>query len=113
MLAERHGYTGSYSSVYRLLQQLREERIPEVPMRLEFLPGEAAQVDFGSGPLITDTTTGEVMKTWFFVMTLCHSRHQYVEMVRDQTVFTWLSCHRHAFEWFGGVPGRIIIDNPK
>jgi len=26
---------------------------------------------------------------------------------------TWLACHRHAFNWFGGVPGRIIIDNAK
>ena len=113
VLIERHGYTGSYSSVYRLLQQIRAVQPPEVPMRLDFLPGEAAQVDFGAGPTITDILSGEVMKTWFFVMTLCFSRHQYVEIVRDQTSWTWLSCHRHAFEWFGGVPERIIIDNPK
>src|SRR5690606_39365570 len=29
------------------------------------------------------------------------------------SVATWLGCHRRAFEWFGGVPARIIIDNPK
>ncbi|KAI3606231.1 Mobile element protein [Cupriavidus necator H850] len=46
-------------------------------------------------------------------MTLCWSRHQYVELVRDQTIATWLQCHRHAFEWFHGVPARLIIDNPK
>lgn len=112
-LRERHGYTGSYSSVYRMLQSIEGSRPPEVPLRLDFKPGEAAQVDFGAGPTITDVTTGEMMKTWFFVMTLAHSRHQYVEFVRDQTVATWLSCHRHAFEWFNGVPGRLIIDNPK
>ena len=33
--------------------------------------------------------------------------------MRDHTIATWLGCHRRAFEWFGGVPGRIIIDNPK
>lgn len=26
---------------------------------------------------------------------------------------TWLGCHRRAFEWFGAVPTRLIIDNPK
>ncbi len=26
---------------------------------------------------------------------------------------TWLGCHRRAFEWFNGVPGRVIIDNAK
>lgn len=112
-LRRNHGYEGSYSSVYRLLQQLKANVTPEVPMRLEFKPAEAAQVDFGAGPMITDTHTGEIHKTWFFVMTLCWSRHQYVEFVRDQSVATWLLCHRHAFEWFNGVVGRIIIDNPK
>lgn len=61
--------------------------------------------------MMTDALTGEIHKTWFFVMTLAWSRHQYVEFVRDQTVATWLGCHRRAFEAFGGVPARVIIDN--
>jgi hypothetical protein len=36
-----------------------------------------------------------------------------VEFVWDQTVATWLGCHRRAFEWFVGVPRRVIIDNAK
>lgn len=112
-LVREHGYAGSYSTVYRLLRRLAADRGFDVPLRLEFVPGEAAQVDFGAGPVLTDVYTGEVFKTWFFVMTLCHSRHQYVEWVRDQTVATWLGCHRRAFEWFGGVVSRIIIDNAK
>ena len=112
-LRRNHGYTGSYSSVYRFLQQLVVEQSPDVPLRLEFAPGAAAQVDFGAGPIITDVHTGEVCKTWFFVMTLCFSRHQYAEFVRDQTVATWLACHRRAFEWFGGCVARVIIDNAK
>jgi transposase len=110
-LARNHGYTGSYSAVRRFLQGLPKP--PDATMRLSFAPGEAAQVDFGAGPAMLDTATGEIVKTWFFVMTLCWSRHQYVETVRDQTVDTWLICHRRAFEWFGGVPGKIIIDNAK
>ena len=51
---------------------------------LDFAVGEQAQVDFGSGPLITDRQTNETFKTWFFVMTLAWSRHQYAEIVRDQ-----------------------------
>ena len=46
-------------------------------------------------------------------MTLAWSRHQYAELVRDQSVETWLGCHRRSFEHFNGVPGRVIIDNPK
>lgn len=112
-LVRNHGFTGSHSAMYRFIQQLVVDEVPEVPMRLTFKPAEAAQVDFGSGPLITDVYTGEIFKTWFFVMTLCWSRHQYAEFVRDQTVATWLGCHRRAFETFSGVPSRVIIDNAK
>ena len=112
-LTRNHGYTGSYSSVYRFLTQLDALQDPGVPLRLDFKPAEAVQVDFGAGPLLTDVYTGEIFKTWFFVMTLCWSRHQYAEFVRDQTVATWLGCHRRAFESFNGVPTRIIIDNAK
>jgi len=112
-LVRNHGYTGSYSSMYRFLSQIIVEKAPDVPLRLIFKPAEASQVDFGTGPLITDVYTGEIFKTWFFVMTLCWSRHQYAEFVRDQTVATWLGCHRRAFEWFGGCVSRIIIDNAK
>ena len=40
-------------------------------------------------------------------------RHAYAEVVTDQKIATWLGCHRRAFEWFNGVPGRLTIDNPK
>ncbi|CAE6873414.1 hypothetical protein R69746_08602 [Paraburkholderia aspalathi] len=111
-LKRNHGYTGSYSAVRRILLGLRAERGVAATTILEFAPAEAAQVDFGAGPALPHES-GAQIKTWFFVMTLCWSRHQYVELVLDQTVETWLACHRRAFEWFGGCPGRIIIDNAK
>lgn len=112
-LKRNHGYSGSYSSVRRLLQGLAATQPVVATTRLDFAPGEAAQVDFGAGPRIVDRETGELRKSWIFVMTLCFSRHQYAEIVRDQSVATWLACHRRAFEWFGGVPARVIIDNAK
>jgi transposase len=112
-LQRNHGYTGSYSAVRRFLQAQAASQPPAATMRLDFAPGDAAQIDFGAGPALTHPGTGETLKTWFFVMTLCWSRHQYAELVLDQTVATWLACHRRAFEWFGAVPARVIIDNPK
>lgn len=82
-------------------------------MTLDFAVADMAQVDFGAGPMITDRVTGERFKTWIFVCTLAWSRHQYAEFVRNQSVETWLACHRHAFEWFNGVPQKIRIDNLK
>jgi transposase len=112
VLCRNHGYTGSYSSVYRMVAAIGRSR-PEATVRLTFAPGEAAQVDFGAGPVLIDPARDGPRRTWAFVMTLCFSRHQYVEFVWDQTVATWLGCHRRAFEWFGAVPERLIIDNPK
>jgi transposase len=110
-LKER-GYTGSYSSVYRFVRHL-EPRTPDVTVRVETPPGEEAQVDFGYAGRMVDPETGELRKTWVFVMTLSWSRHQYVEFVFDQKVETWLRLHRNAFAFFGGVPERIVIDNLK
>lgn len=111
-LCRDHGFTGGYSSVVRLVQTIRAAAPPDLTMRLYFAPAEAAQVDFGAGPILMHPD-GQLRRTWAFVMTLCFSRHQYVEFVWDQSVPTWLGCHTRAFNWFGGVPGRIIIDNAK
>jgi len=111
-LRREYGYTGSYSSVYRMIVSINADQPPEATVPLDFAPGEAAQVDFGAGPMLPDAD-GVLVRTWAFVMTLAFSRHQYVEFVWDQTVATWLGCHRRAFEWFGAVPARVIIDNPR
>ena len=110
-LVREHGFTGHYSSVRRLIAAVAQELPPDTTVRLSFEPGEAAQVDFGAGPELVDPATGALRRTWAFVMTLAFSRHQYVEFVWDQSVRTWLGCHQRAFEWFGAVPARLIIDN--
>ncbi len=110
-LKER-GYTGSYAAVYRFVRTM-DTRQPTVTVRVEGLPGEEAQVDFGSAKQLLDPTTGRLRTAWAFVMTLSWSRHQYVEFVFDQKVETWLALHSHAFTFFGGVPTRIVLDNLK
>jgi transposase len=107
------GYTGSYSSLYRFVRHLEPPSIPTGFCRVETDPGEEAQVDFGYAGRMKDRATGEERKVWFFLMTLSYSRHQFVRFVFDQSVETWLRCHRLAFEAFGGVPKRIKLDNLK
>ena len=111
-LVEQFGFAGSYSSVRRHLRKIDKAK-PDTTCMLDFAPGEAVQVDFGKGPDITDAFTGQKSKTWIFVMTLCFSRHMYAEIITDQKVPTWLACHRRAFEFFNGIPHKVIIDNAK
>jgi len=70
-------------------------------------------VDFGFIGYLRDDQTGELRKAWLFTLVLAWSRHQYAEIVFDQKLTTWLLCHQHAFEFFGGVPQRIVLDNLK
>ncbi len=111
-LRDDHAFSGSYAAVWRFVRHL-EPVTPDVTVRIEVKPGVEAQVDFGYVGLIWDPVRKQWRKAWVFVMTLSYSRHQYVELVFDQTVTTWLKLHVHAFEYFGGVPQRIVLDNLK
>lgn len=106
------GITCSYSALWSYVQKLEGPR-EEAVMRMETSPGEEAQVDFGYARRMYDPLTQKDRKTWAFVMVLSWSRHMYVEFVFDQRVATWVECHRHAFEYFGGVPERVVLDNLK
>jgi transposase len=111
-LQERHGVAVSYEALRRMVRKM-EPRTPETFVRVESAPGEESQVDFGYAGLTVDPKTGALRKTWFFVMTLSYSRHMYAHLVYKQNVETWIDCHIKAFEYFGGVPGRIVLDNLK
>ncbi|MGH7860849.1 MAG: IS21 family transposase [Candidatus Dormibacteraceae bacterium] len=111
-LEEAHGQPVSYMAVWRLLQRLDPTQ-PEVTVRVETPPGSQAQVDFGYAGYTIDPATGKPRKTWAFVLVLSWSRHCYAELVYDQRIATWLLCHRHAFECWGGCPRTIVLDNLK
>jgi transposase len=46
-------------------------------------------------------------------MTLSNSRKSYQEVVWKQDVERFLCCHERVFQFFGGVPKIIKIDNLK
>ncbi len=111
-LLVEEGFTGSYSSVRRLALKI-QPRQKEAVVRVEVGPGEEAQVDFGYAGRQKDPFSGELRRAWVFVMTLSYSRHCFAELVFDQRVETWLGLHARAFEFFGGVPRRVVLDNLK
>lgn len=109
---KEQGFSGSYSGVYRFVRKLKPRQV-QTTVRVERKPGEEAQVDFGYAGLLYDGESGKLRRAWVFVMTLSWSRHQYVELVWDQSVATWLQLHVNAFAFFGGVPERVVPDNLK
>ena len=104
------GFTGGITIVKDYIRQIRP-RGREAYLTLSFAPGECAQVDWGSADMITVGSTRRRLS--FFVMVLGYSRMLYVEFTLGQSQEQFLSCHRHAFEFFGGVPSKIMCDNCK
>ena len=81
-------------------------------MRFDYAPGLWGLSDFSGKTLPLRTGRGE-RDVEIFVAVLAHSSLTYAEAVPDQSVRHWTMVHRRAFEYFGGVPGRLIIDNLK
>jgi transposase len=109
-LAFERGFTGSYSAVKRFIRRLGKSGA--LPFRrMETLPGQEAQVDFGRGaPVIRD---GKRRYPWVFRIVLSYSRKAYSEAVWRQDTETFLRCLENAFRAFGGVPRTLVPDNLK
>jgi transposase len=113
LFREQTESTASYSTVKRYLRARFQFGAPRNTVRMEVLPGSQAQVDFGYAGLMIEPETGRVRKTWAFIMTLSFSRHRFVRFVFRQDVANWIDCHIRAFEFFGGVPASMVLDNLK
>jgi len=109
MLRER-GFTGGYTLVKEAVAQLRP-RLKPLYQSLSFHPGECAQVDWGVWKSLP--VNGGTRRLSFFTMVLCHSRMLYAEFFFGEALEYWLAAHRNAFEYFGGVPERVMVDNCK
>jgi transposase len=108
-LVGEHGFTGSYYSVRRFVKRLTPAA--GLPFRrLECLPGEEAQVDFGQGAWIV-AGAGKRRRPHVLRVVLCHSRKGYSEAVYRQTTEDFVRCLENAFWSFGGVPRRLVTDN--
>ena len=75
--------------------------------------GEQAQIDYGQLGRWLDPVTGKLRTVWAFVMVLACSRHMFVRPVLKMDQRAWTECHVAAFEFFGGVPARLVPDNLK
>ena len=110
-LVDRFGFEGRYNSVKRFCRSLRTQA-PEQFDRLEFLPGEEAQVDYGEGAP-TLHPGGRYRKPRLFVMTLRYSRRSYRQVVWKSSSEVWARLHEHAFRYFTGCPQYAVLDNLK
>ncbi len=105
------GYEGEYTILKDYVAPRRQPRQPKATMRYETLPGEQAQVDFGTYHY--QGAEGSVHRVYAFVMVLAWSRAMYVEFIARADLGSFLRCHWNALSYFGGVPERCLYDNAK
>jgi transposase len=108
-LKER-GYPGRYTILKAFVRQVRPQPRPAF-LTLHFEPGQCAQVDWGCAGSVPVGSTQRRLS--FFIMVLAFSRKMYLEFTLAETLEHFLSCHQHAFEYFGGVVRQVWVDNCK
>ena len=110
-LVADHGFTGSYPAVKRYVRKLRGRQTPESRVVIETAPGEEAQVDYGTGPMVRDPLSGKYRRTRLFVMTLGYSRKSVRLLVFRSSTRIWAELHERAFRRLGGATRLVVLDN--
>lgn len=82
--------------------------VPFVPLR--FAPGEAVQIDWGEATIYMN---GEKLVVNLFCARLCHSCAPYVIAYKRQNLESFLDAIIRTFQYYGGVPRRVIFDNAR
>jgi transposase len=110
-LVSETGFSSGYQSVRRFVVKLRGGQIPQAHPVIVTAPGEEAQVDYGTGPMVRDPQTGKYRRTRLFVLTLGYSRKSVRLLVFQSNSRTWAELHEKAFRRLGGVVRLIVLDN--
>lgn len=110
----RTGIATSYSSLYRFVQEHIGLDGNRGTVRMaETDPGEVAEVDFGRLGYLFDKAVNRLRAVYALVVTLVFSRYQYVHITRKQDLPALIGGIEEAWEFFGGVSKRLVIDNMK
>ena len=107
-LRAEYGFTGGDTIVkaYVRAQRLGGQ---EMFVPLTHPPGDA-QADFGEALVVI---AGVEQKAHYLVVDLPHSDDGFVQAFPAETTEAFCAGHNAAFDYFGGVPRRIVYDNTK
>lgn len=115
VVCERHGQAVAATSYESFKRFVRERGIgrsrPVATVRIETEPGDEVQVDYAKMGLWTVVGKNRVVQA--FIGTLSCSRLPFVMFVTSQDQVSFAQSHVNMFEFFGGTPHRITLDNLK
>jgi transposase len=97
---------------YQLYHDWKKKADPV--MRITHKAGEKMFVDFsGDKPSYQDQITGKRIEAELFVSALGASSYIFAYAVLDQTTKSFIQCNIKTFEYYGGCPECLILDNLK
>jgi transposase len=99
------------STVYRVLRAVRATVPAALLVRFEGVAGEFAQFDFGDVSM--RLTDGSRRAVHFAAYRLKYSRWIHVVIVPNERVEALIRSLLDSFAMSGGVPLRVVFDNPK
>ncbi len=111
-LVSEKEFKGSYSAIRDVVKQLRAEHMvpAQADMPLEYDPGDAIQIDWGESTVYIDNRKTKVN---FFCGRLCYSCDIFVQAYYSQNLESFLEAQQQMFDYFKGIPKRLIFDNAK
>jgi len=112
-LVAETGFRDGYGTVKRFVRKLRGHRPLEARAVIVTDPGEEAQVDYGTGPMVRDPQSGKYRRTRLFVMTLGYSRKSVRLLTFRSSSRIWAELHEKAFRRLGGSTRIVVLDNLK
>ena len=110
-LVSESGFRGGYQTVKRFVRKLRGNRPLQPRAVIVTAPGEEAQVDYGTGPMVRDPQTGKYRRTRLFVLTLGYSRKAVRLLTFRSSSRIWAELHEKAFRRLGGSTRVVVLDN--
>jgi len=110
-LVDEYSFASSYQSVQRFVRKLRGTQTPEARVVIVTAPGQEAQVDYGTGPMVRYPETGKYRRTRLFVLTLGCSRKAVRLLSFRSSARIWAELHERAFRRLGGATRIVVLDN--
>ncbi|MFN8523213.1 MAG: IS21 family transposase [Chloroflexota bacterium] len=102
----------SYNTLRRFIAAERLGTAPPTTVRMpESPPGDLVEVDFGRLGVLVDQATGRRRQIWALVLVLGYSRHSFVWPLYQQTLAATIEGLEAAWQFFGGMPQRLVSDN--
>ena len=113
IINDKYGLKASYSTFKRFFRKEFSAGQKKTPIRIEQPPGREGQMDYGKVGLLYDPEQKKNRTVNAFVGTLSCSRLPYIEYVFSQDQQSFCESFTYMFDFYGGVPDFVSIDNLK